>query len=46
MQEIIDFLKDPEGRGRLVARVPKGVLLGEARQGAGRPVRPGIRRRL
>jgi len=27
LQEIINFLKDPEGYGRLGARVPKGVLL-------------------
>ena len=27
LQEIVDFLKDPKGHGRLGARVPKGVLL-------------------
>ena len=27
LQEIVAFLKDPQGRGRLGARLPKGVLL-------------------
>ena len=27
LQEIVDFLKDPKGYGRLGARMPKGVLL-------------------
>jgi len=27
LQEIVAFLKDPEGRGRLGARLPRGVLL-------------------
>lgn len=27
LQEIVDFLKDPRGHGRLGARMPKGVLL-------------------
>jgi cell division protease FtsH len=27
LKEVVDFLKDPKGHGRLGARVPKGVLL-------------------
>ncbi len=27
LQEVVEFLKDPKGRGRLGARAPKGILL-------------------